>query len=372
MQSKKIGLITYHKSYNYGASLQAYATVKLFEKYQFETVVIDYCTNNFKGFGTIRNTVTETALCDKNIIVKYLYAFVKTPSYRRQIKVFNDFVSKSLPVSRTYYSSEELKEDLPEVDYFCTGSDQVWNNHWSHVFEGAFFLDFVPDGVKCFSLASSFGKDSFIQEELDYIKQHLEKYDYISVREKEGINLLKSVGYNEAHLMLDPTLLVSCDVWKELAVKPDIDYPYILVYQLHGDSDAYDKAVEFGKKHGIKVVRIVTMYHQMKRGCKNVITPSVNEFVGLFEDAEYVFTDSFHGTIFSMLNQKKLGIRLPHKFSNRITTLLQLLNAEEFIINDMDSWENALQGIDYIKITEMLHELQESKLHELEEYFAEL
>lgn len=365
---KKIEVITFHKVYNYGAALQAYATVKFLEQCGFEAEIIDYYANNLKGYGTFKNAMREVANEKHNVLIKIIYSMIKLPSYKRLKKRFDYFVEKNLPITKPYYSGKELEEDLPIADAYCTGSDQVWNNYYTRIFEGAYFLEFVPDKYPCFSIASSFGKKEFNEKDQRYIKEHLRKYQYISVREKTGIEILNKIGIKNASIMLDPTLLVPIELWKDFASNIKVKEPYILVYQLHGDSNAMNAAVEFGKRKGMKVLRLVTMYHQVRPGCKNIIVPDVDEWVAYFKNAAYVFTDSFHGTVFSIMFKRRVGVTVPMLAGNRITDLLTMIGAEKIVLNNMDEWENYINEESFSLIHEKLSRMQKEKVSELKNY----
>ncbi len=339
MKEKMINLITYHRAYNYGAVLQTYASVVFLKKLGYDIKIIDYTPKYLQNFGTFKNTFNQVDNKKKNIIKRSLYALIKTPSYKKLKRVFNNFVNSTFELTKTYSSIEELKSDKPIAKYYCSGSDQIWNNYYTGSFDDAFFLNFLEDKDIRISFASSFGKDKFNEKEKRYIKESLSKYSLLTVREKAGKELLDELKIMPNNILYDPTLLVDFDFWYEFARGKDINEKYILVYQLHGDSDAFDNAMKFAKKKKMKVIRIITMYHQIRTGCKNIIVPKIPEFLNLFKNAEYVFTDSFHGTVFSIVYKKKLGVRLPVRFSNRITSLLESINSNYFIIKDLDNWE---------------------------------
>lgn len=369
--TKQIGIITHHNSYNYGAALQAYATVLFLKDLGFAPQMINYYPEYLQGFGTYRKTFKELLISREGIIKSILFTLIKTPSYKKLKKRFDKFALEKLPLTKAYYSLEELEKDLPNCDVFCSGSDQVWNNYYTHLFDGAYFLDFVPRGKKCFSFASSFGKEKFTVDEQFQLKEKLKKFEYISVREESGVNLVKGLGY-DATLMLDPTVLVDTKIWIGLCKKPVMKKPYILVYQLHGDSNTFNVAKTYGKKANIPVISIITMYHQIRPGCKNIIIPTLNEFLGLFRNAEYVFTDSFHGTVYSLLFRKKLAVTLPAKFSNRLTTLLNNLCIDDFIFKDMELWEKMIETVDYGLIQKELCKLRKDKIQEIIKYLSTL
>lgn len=110
---------------------------------------------------------------------------------------------------KTYYNKEELEKNIPQADIYCTGSDQVWNSEWNEKIEYPFFLDFVPDDKKRISYAASFGKKSLVPEEVEETRRLVNKYQYLSMREISGVDILKKLGRNDGINVLDPTLLLN-------------------------------------------------------------------------------------------------------------------------------------------------------------------
>lgn len=364
---KKIGLITYHNPCNYGATLQAYATVKFFEELGFETLVINYVPSSMRNFGKLSKTVNDI---NGNIIKKISVGCIKNFSYKRMKKLFDKYSNALLPLSEVYPDYQSLVDNPPNVDIYCTGSDQVWNNHYTKVFERAFFLDFISEKKSCFSFAASFGKKSFSDDENEQLKKMLSKYEFISVREKDGLNILKNLGFSNSKQIFDPTLMVNYDVWKNLASKniSNNKEKYILVYQLHGDSEAYKLAKRYSKKKNIKIIKINTMYHQYKIGCTNKLLPTIQDFLAYIRDAEYVFTDSFHGVVFSLIFKRKIGIYLPNNFSNRITSLLDIVDGKNYIIKTLEEWENNIKKINSDKVFDKLIICRNQKFEMFSDY----
>ena len=362
---KSINIITYHRACNYGAVLQAYATLDFFKTRGYEAKLIDYTPKylrNYKSFSGIYNQVDNLKY---SIFKRILETLIKMPSYIKLQNTFSKFVEKKLEMTKKYETIEEIKDDIPKADYYCCGSDQIWNNYYTKDFDDMMFLDFLDKDSKCISFASSFGKNKFDVDDCEHIRKKLEKFSLLSVREKDGLDLLNNMGFKNSLMLLDPTLLVDYNMWNLLA-DSKINYNnYILVYQLHGDSDAYKYALEMAKKKNMKVIRIITMYHQIRFGAKNIIIPNINDFLSLFKNASYVFTDSFHGCVFSLIFKRKLGVRLPVRFSNRITSLMNLIDGEKFIVNSLESWEKDIT-IEYIDKT--YKKLEEKKEKNINEY----
>lgn len=338
-KKKKIAIVTHHRACNYGAVLQAYATVRYFEDKGYDAIVVDYVPKYLQGFGSFTNTFNQIDNRKHGIVKRVVYSILKTPSNKKMKVVFYKFVDKYIPLTRRYYGIDEMKNNKPIADYYCSGSDQIWNNYYTGCFDDVYFLDFAEKKDNCISLASSFGREDFDKNEMNIICAKLKKYSAISVREAGAEKMLSRNGIKDAIVTYDPTLLVDEKIWKKIASKKNSNKKYILVYQLHGDSDVYKQAKRFAKQNKMQIVRIITMYHQIRIGEKNIVMPTVEDFLSLINNAEYVFTDSFHGTIFSLLFEKKVAVRLPVRFNGRIKSLLQSIGATAIIADDINKWQ---------------------------------
>lgn len=360
VKRKKIGIITFHRSYNYGAALQAYATIQFLACNGYEPIIIDYCPSNLNEYGTFKALFNDVSNVGSALPLRAAKALIKSIGNKKRIETFNRFIDGEMPLTHAYNSCQELKDDLPLADIYCTGSDQVWNNYYTKEFDPSFFLAFTPKHSTCISIAASFGKEAFDQKDLVFIRKALEKYNYLSVRENAGLQLLQKIGYLHADLMLDPTLLVSREAWSSFS-KKTIEGNYVLVYQLHGESNSARIAREYAKRQRLPVYSIITMPYQYKFGCNNIIAPDVHEWVGLFKGASCIFTDSFHGTVFSLLFEKTLAVTLPPRFENRITSLLDEIGAETLICSSLDKWSSRLKTVDSQGIQRALSRLCEEK-----------
>lgn len=360
VKRRKIGIITFHRSYNYGAALQAYATVQFLACNGYEPMVIDYCPSNLNKYGTFKTLFSDVSNMGSALPLRAVKAFVKSIGNKKRIEVFNKFIDGEMPLTHRYNSCQELKDDLPLADIYCTGSDQVWNNYYTKKFDPSFFLAFAPEHSTCISIAASFGKETFGEEDMAFLRKELRRYRYLSVRENTGLELLHKLGYSHADLMLDPTLLLLRKDWSSFA-KKSVESNYVLVYQLHGESNTTRMAREYAKRQGLPLLSIVTMPYQCKPGSQHIIAPDVHEWVGLFKGASCVFTDSFHGTVFSLLFEKNLAVTLPPRFGNRITSLLSAIGGESFVCSNVDEWSSRLDTLDKQSILNELSRLCEEK-----------
>lgn len=340
----KVALITYHQVYNYGSSLQAYATQKLIERNGCNVEIINYVPERFRNYGSFLQTYREKSWFCKNPLKCLLITFVCMPSRRKQKKIFSMF-DHFLNLGNVIYK-KDLVQLNGKYDAFFTGSDQVWNNHFGG-FDTAFFLDFVGDS-KCYAYSASFGKDNFDEKELHQLKKLLSKYCYVSVREKSGISILKRIGFNGIQL-LDPIYALSKSEWLSIAEFPSTSKDYILVYQLNSKNRLIEEAVKLKEVTNTRKIVIIE-YERRKHDprVEYVSLPTVNRFLGLFANAKYVVTDSFHGTSFSLKFNKEFFVALPPNFQGRIQNVLQLVELESRIIGQSRSVDQiCLESIDW-------------------------
>lgn len=320
----KVDIITRHAVANYGSLLQSYATQKTFEKLGLDAEFINY-TRYDERANNLAKTHVKGKKWDKNIFTRTLYTLIQTWNYSHEYKAFEKYRKGFINETDTLYGSiEELIKNPPEADLYCTGSDQIWGKIGTSNYDSAYFLDFVKD-KKCISYAASFGKekiDSKLEENLPTL---LEKYSYILVREDSAKNIVKRAGIDNVEQVLDPTFLLSKEEWENLAEKKPKYTNYVLVYQLHNNKKFNKYAKEFAKAHNKKLLRLTPSIYHKARGGKLIYLPTQYEFLSYFKNADYILTDSFHATVFSIMFNKKFKNISPGETSTRITSILRLV-----------------------------------------------
>ena len=234
MEKKKINIITLHRIVNYGSVLQAYATQKVFENKNLDVEFIDYYPERMHMLGMLKRIKNKSQKFKKNIILRNIARVIMIPSYIQRFHTFKKFINKNLNLSNVIYKNEDdLKNNPPIADYYCTGSDQVWNTGWNEKIDSPFFLDFDTNGKKCFSYAASFGKSKLENWEKDETKRLLKKYNKLSLREISGVEIVEDLGIKGAINVVDPTLLLTGKEWSELASERYKDKKFIFVYNLN-------------------------------------------------------------------------------------------------------------------------------------------
>lgn len=360
-----VKIITRHAVANYGSVLQAYALQKAIEKIGHKAEIINYIRLDEQGKNIVDTMLKRNSKWNKNIFLRTIYKILQMPVYNKSYLKFEKFRKCLLnETERIYSNSEELKE-LPEADVYCTGSDQVWGKIGNVDFDENYFLDFVPKGKKCISYAASFGKSELSDELLDNLSKLLAKYSHITVRENSAKKILEDKKIFSEQV-LDPTLLLSKDEWKEIINDEVKEKDYVLIYQLHRDKKLEKYAEEFARRTNKKLIRISISWLYVFKSGKLSYMPSINKFLEYFKNCEYVITDSFHATVFSIIFNKKFIDILPNKTGTRIVSILQLLGLENRIVKNYNDFSLINKEIDYYDVNIKLDNERNKSLKILE------
>lgn len=321
---KKIGILTFHRALNYGAVLQAYALEKKIKDLDKESCVelIDYRCRKIENSRNIKSKLKPFSL--KNTI--------KSGALIWKVKKFNNFLNV-MKISKEKYYENNMRNIDNEYDKVIVGSDQVWNYTLTDK-DYTYLLNFIEKDEKKYSYAASIGLKNFAEEEKIY-SEYLKRFNKISVRERESEAILNDIGVNINGVHLDPTLLLTGKEWlEELNVKKECKEKYILVYNIPKPNKMLEVAEELSNKTNCKIIFIPNGIMPKSKNGK-IVFPNVKKFIELFANAEYVITNSFHGTVFSILFEKKFLVELQEngKANARIETLLKICNLENKILN---------------------------------------
>ena len=222
----KVDIITRHSVPNYGSLLQSYATQKTIEEMGFESEIINY-TRYEERYRNLVNSLIKGKKWDKNIITRAIYKIIQTPNYAKMYKKFEKYRKNFLKESNLVYGNlQELKDNVPEADVYCSGSDQIWGKIGTLEYDEAYFLKFIENKQKkCISYSSSFGKEKIDGNLEKNIKELLKNYSDILVREDTAKKILKKQGFENVEQVLDPTLLLNKEQWEKLANKVKLKIP---------------------------------------------------------------------------------------------------------------------------------------------------
>lgn len=334
----KIGIITYSCAQNYGAVLQTYALYSVLKEMGHDVFVVDYIPERYQiGVEGYEDKYLEhTNFWKKNKLLMYIWKRTRYKCMKDNMKIFRDFLNKNVVLSKTYYSYEELLKETPEADLFVTGSDQVWNSDflWGEKIDLPYYLAF-SNGKKI-SYASSFGKTKLTNEEKPLIYNELRKYSHISVREKSGKNIVNELGL-EAVDVVDPTLLYGGERFKAMAGEQTVQNPYILVFQITYDKRLVAMAQRLAKKVGKELVVIIPkMEDKLKAKKHSIVLPKVEDWIAYFANTDYVITDSFHATAFSIMFHKNFTVNMAAGYNSRLNNILDHAGIENCKLETLD------------------------------------
>ncbi len=302
----KAGLVTFYHIHHYGAPLQAAATERAVESLGWECEIVDYFVNQDNALFQ-RPTGLGSAAHDAHTALHY--SALKT-RYER----FEQFAQARLKRSqRRYESFRELSEAELPYDVILSGSDQIWNpkifpdGHFDPVFFGAF-----SDRRKI-AYAPSFGMPKVPEGMETELRGYLERFSHISVRERQGREIVKEITGQEVPVVLDPTLLLTADQWLEAAsdhlftqrdsfghqLPVPVPGGYILCYCINKPGALAPYIQEFARRSHLPIVQLCGIRQKVHPRARQVLDAGPAEFLELFANAAFVFTNSFHGTVFA-------------------------------------------------------------------------
>lgn len=330
---KKVEIITLHYISNYGSVLQTFATQKKFENMGFSAEVIDYVRPNAKPKELIKNGLALKNYT--NPLKRAAYRVIKSAENSFRDRVCSKFLKKYVHMSRKYDSYEELKNDPPKADIYVTGSDQTWNSEYNGGVLPAYYLDFALPDKKKIGYSVSIGMNEVPKDEYEITQNYVRQYDAVSVREDSAKRILEEMGCKNVEHILDPTLILTANDWQELVGERKIRKKYILVYKLHYD-DMIDKyAQKLSKETGYQIIRLTYFFSNIFEKGRTVFCPDVSQFLSLIQNAEYIVTDSFHCTAFSLNFKKEFFVVYPGKYSTRLSSILNLTGTDHRAVNDL-------------------------------------
>lgn len=349
----KIGILTYHRSHNYGALLQSIATREILISFGHDVSFIDYYSEYHKELYALFS-FRKWMQSNK---IGYIKAFL-FEGWRKEkrIKCFKKFIHEYIePYCSPYNSSEHY-------DVIIYGSDQIWRKQKGTFFDPVFFADNILSADRHISYAASMGILYKGKEDMEFLQERLSHFDKISVRELSLQQYLESFVKREIQLVLDPTILLSKEKWTSL-VKIDRTEKsgYIVFYDLLNGSFNLNSIRKFAKERNL---RLIILYGKAKKACKDEYsTCGPVEFLSLIKYADFVFSSSYHGLIFSLIFQKQFIVSFSEN-ADRAESLLRELGLTNRIIPPLlERINSQIADIEYDFVSNKLKELSEQSIN---------
>lgn len=319
----KIGVVTTQYASNYGALLQAFALQKyLNDDLKQTSEVLAYYPPHYKDYWRLLPIINGA----KSFIVLTIRCLMpkRIIKQKKRFEKLKDFVDQCIPCSKSYYTKKDIESDRCPYDVLMCGSDQIWNASRHSSLQEVWFLSLNGNGwetPKKIAYAPSVAAE--IPEHLKpEIANCLKSFTAVSLRESTDIQSIKELYDGQVYHVCDPVFLLSPDQWRTIETKPTIRESYILCYFLNPSEEDREIVREVKKLTGLKVVQIDINDINKVTTDIDILDASPVEFVGLFDNAEYVITNSFHGTAFSLIFQKNLLVMKKKKANSRMESIL--------------------------------------------------
>ena len=375
---KKIGIVSCYFKNNYGSMLQAYATQKVLDNMGLENETfnikgnVDFANGKKKYY---KSQIFNYSFIKSKIGMAWLKVYKKLnkklgKNIAIREKKYEEF-RKEINLTKPFHTYKELTENSKNYSSIIVGSDQLWLP--VNIVADYYTLNWVPENVNKVSYATSFGISQVPEKYKNEYRNFLNRLDYISVREDKGIEIIKTLTNKEVNLVCDPTILLTREEWLQIQEqKPIIKDKYILCYFLGKNIEHRKFAERLKAKTGFKIVSLNHADEYVKYSDKFADeTPydiGPKEFLNLIRNAQYVCTDSFHGTVFSLINNKKFFTFERYSSKNgkvstnsRIYSLLGIMNLQNRVLKGNENIDNVLNyEIDFNIVNEKLNEFREN------------
>lgn len=339
--SLRVGVLsTFCGNYNYGGKLQAYALVKALEQAGAVAYQIQYQqsskiyvkTNSENKLKKLLVSSDYRAAARQKLLGKCVGTLRQQVGVRKA--AFERF-DKAIPHTERIYADADIAETVETFDMYICGSDQIWN---PDLFKEAYFLGFVPQEKYKISYAASISKRLEPQWE-DYFRKKLADFDGISVRERAAGETLAPLVNQPVRISVDPTLLLEQSRWDKIAGERIIQEPYLFCYFLGYGRNPRRIAKKVAKRRELKIVTLPHLLAASGRyfGCdlgfgdEKLYDVSPGDFLSLIKHADYVLTDSFHATVFSILYHRQFLVFSRTGFAkmgDRLADLLEMFELE--------------------------------------------
>lgn len=362
----RIGIITWFTGPNYGTNLQAIALQYYLRKQSYEVCIVNCEVDS--EYSKNRKTLIERI---EFFPEKWAQKFARRVFFKKLIAVRNKKLAASIRrncvLTRRCNTERDLVETFNSFDLLISGSDQIWNPNWYHRF---YYADY--DGVKTrrISYAPSMGVTKILDEVEPEIKRSVSKFDVVSVRELNSVELLKPYTKYKPVVVVDPTLLLNSDDWASIfpptgkAPKED----YVFGFFIEGNFDHLHATKTFADQHKLKYVFIPYSGMSYYQTGERHADAGLEDLLELIRNARYIITDSFHITVFSIIHRKQFYSFMRYRdnpatcTNSRIQNLLRMTGLESRGLKFGTRTIKNLPDIDYAPHVEMLQrEIEKSK-----------
>lgn len=346
---KDVAILTkYYRNYNYGGMLQGYALYSVVKSMGYSVDIISYDVRNNAnsvypsivlqtkqyGLGVAIPKVAEKVIAKGKFFIKDIL--------EERVELFDKFEA-DIEADTDLYNDDSINNLKKEYKVFVSGSDQIWN---PNAVRNLYLQTFLSEPYRKISYAASIGRDSFSDYEAGVMIPAISRFGAIGVREKTAQKLLEHYLSQPITTVLDPTLLLSIEDWQKVSTKRLVNEKYVLVYFFSDSLEVRRTAQKFCEDRGLELIFIPYAKQEYnlsdsKGPGRRMTEVGPREFVSLVKNADFVFTDSFHGAVFSLIHQVPFAVFERNKsghvsMNSRLYDLLDLFQEKDRLVNIKD------------------------------------
>ena len=352
---KKVGILTFQNTMNYGAVFQSYALQKKISSLGYDVETIRYFCK------AIEDREKKPTLKDKKTLKGKIKYLLIERFYARKSNNFMHFKNNYMQFSDNVYDANNIKVLNDKYDTFIVGSDQVWNYNLTGD-DDTFLLNFVKDNKKKNSYAASLALTGIDSKKQKKYAKALNSFNHISVREIQGKIALQQFVNKDIVVDLDPVFLLTQEEWvKNLQLKKNNTDDYILFYQMNASTNLYNYARKLAKKEHLKIINVMPEFDKKTFiGSHLQLDLNPRDFLEKFINAKYIITNSFHGVALSIVFNKEFFTEIPNsQTSSRIVNILEIFGLENRNIL------KKIKKIDYVKVNKKIAQLRKQSIDNL-------
>lgn len=377
---KPIGLVTCYFHHNYGSMLQAYATEMIMQQMglPFQTIACK-APINYMQENKILYIIKKLLIADWKMRLgkmKIERAKKENPMFAKnweiRNKAFEQFAETFFHVSPYCKNREELSKMAENYSAFLVGSDQLWRT--DSVEHGYYTLEWVPDHIRKIAYSTSIGVKEVPWFQVKKNRRFMNRFDYMALREQSACDLVYKLTGRKVQVVLDPTLLFTGEQWIGIQqIEPLTTGKYIFCYLLGNNPWQRELIKRVKAETGLKIVALQHLdeYIPSDEGFADEAPYNVGprEFLNYIRNAEYVFTDSFHCSVFSILYKKKFftfsrfSETAKQSTNTRIDNLMSLTGLQQRRVNTKTSVDAILNTqSDYAEVDKRLQLQRKSSM----------
>lgn len=361
---KKVAILTIHIGINFGSILQTIASYETVKQLGYEPIIINYIPKR----ATLKHYIKGAFASP----IRFAWRSIFLPIYLKYHSIYHRYLARYVDISTPIYDSDSFVDKCPKSEVYIVGSDQVWNSLHNEGFNGRYFFEGIDKNAHKIAFCSSFGRSEIDALEQKKVKGLLDGFKAISVREDSGVDILNKIGIKSEQL-IDPTFLFTKEIWWKYASQRIEKEPYVLVYTPYNTVNAsiiYGSARNLADKYGLKVVTFSWKAKRESLADRTVLFADPGDFLSLMQHADYVITNSFHGTAFSINLNKQFWVFQPSAFSTRIESILKLTGLRDRMLMGKIT-DDDIMRIDYKDINTILESERKKSINFLKNALQE-